>query len=329
MSYTYTFSVANDTRYGKVDRDKLEDELTADHVITETLETVSVTGDDLDVTYANQLPSTPVDHEQHLSNIVTMHDGKPAVPLPEPVRIYTGPNTPAPAEPDGKEVVVVSPSTEGWMTWFTGAGDNLNPTPPATGRGQGNAINVTLTEPGTETLDLNFLEPVELHDGEVWYSPVDQWTNDDTFSFSAYMPATVTTPNAGLGNVNLVNLGGYNLIVPSSTNNGSHDVDLEQAVPVPAQDPGDGYWDADAETNAITANTGTGGNWMLFDVPIESFFLKRIPMGNPLGKFEIDAYKAEWISSRWTLRFIVERTTAGTGTFRVGGWLMLFRRSST
>jgi hypothetical protein len=48
-----------------------------------------------------------------------------------------------------------------------------------------------------------------------------------------------------------------------------------------------------------------------------------MPMGNPLGLFDIDTYKAEWIHQNWKLRLWVDKQTDSAGD--VGVWLMLFR----
>lgn len=229
-----------------------------------------------------------------------------------------------PTENDGRPVFVVSPSTTGWMTWFTGAGDDPAPTPPAKGRGTGTKLRLSFTGAEVKTVDLVFSEPVELHDGEMFYTGT--WELDDCFDFSAVIPATTVTPNAGAGNCNLVDAGGYNVIVPAA-GDGSHDVDLSSPMPVvPAL--GGGYWEADQATALVTPSSTPGqSDWHLLDVPVESFFLRQMPMGHPLGKFEIDAYKAEWVSPAWSLRLRVDKQSAGAG--EVAGWLMLFREKST
>jgi hypothetical protein len=244
----------------------------------------------------------------------------------------------SPREPDGKTVVVVSPSTEGHMTWVVGAGDDLTPTPPASGRGEGPLLDLTFTQAETQTIDMEFVEPVELHDGQMWYTPTGagNWENGDTFSFSAIMPKTDAVATPGAGNVTLVEVApgaGVYVMIPSADSTGSHDIDLAQAVPVPALDSAgnpNGYWDVDLTDSTVTPAKCPGkAEWNLFDVQIESFFLKRIPMGNPLGTFDIDVYKAEWISDRWKLRLSVTRVTTGAGPYRVGGWVMFFREKST
>ena len=75
MSTVYEIDIATGTRYGIVNVTKLQAELEADHVITSTLESVAIDGDDVDITYETALPTSPVDHEAHMESIVAMHDG--------------------------------------------------------------------------------------------------------------------------------------------------------------------------------------------------------------------------------------------------------------
>lgn len=241
-----------------------------------------------------------------------------------------------PAELDGKPVFVQAPNTTGFMTWFTGRGDDLAPTPPASGRGDGAQIKLewdNVEARGSKSVDFQFSEVVELHDGEVFYGDgglIGGWTTDDELSFSAVIPATVATVNGtNEGNCNLVDAGGYNIIVPA-VGDGTHDIVLADAVPVPAGYDGGGYWDANYRTGDVTPAVKPGDSetlWHLLDIPVESFFLKRLPLGNPLGAFEIDAYKAEWIPPSWKLRLSVTKNSTGAG--QLAGWLMLFREKST
>jgi len=260
--------------------------------------------------------------ERVLEGLVFAHTGDPSPDEPRPVHLD------GPSEQDKKPVVVMSPSTEGLMTWFASAGDDLAPVFPASGRGEGETIDFVFTGPGTLTKTLEFSQPVEIHDGQLFYKPAEDWNPDDVFSLAVVMPPTIVTPAAEpfTGNCVLVPTGlGFNLIVPTSK--GTHDVDCDQAVPVPAKR--NGHWEIDRLTSKVFPAVERYGisEWMLLDIPAKSFFLKNVAMGNPMGEFDVDVYKAEWISSRWRLEIEVKRVTAGAG--RVGGWLMMFREDST
>jgi len=234
---------------------------------------------------------------------------------------------------DGKQIVIPFPATEGWRTWFTGAGDDMSPTPPASGRGTGTKIKISFT--GTaeiKTTEFQFSEPVELHDGELFYSPVANFTHDDRFEFGARMPASAPTANTNDpkdGNCNLYDVGGYNLLLPAA-GNGTHDIaltDFTKAIPVPSNDS-TGYWDVDQSSGAITASATPGAaNWHLMDIQIKSYFLRNMPMGNPLGVFEVDVYKAEYLHPAWFSFLSVDKQDTQTGD--VSAWIMTFRESTT
>jgi hypothetical protein len=232
-----------------------------------------------------------------------------------------------PREVDKKPVMVMSPATEGTFTWLSSRGDDLNPA-SGTGRGEGEQAFLEWdgTEdpwPETKEVELQFMEPIELHDGHVSWS--EAWGFEDKWSLLVRMPATVTAPNGGgTGNCNLVDLGGYNLIEPAD-GDGTHDVDLDAAVPVPGED---GYWDVDERwSGTITPNPEAEGKFHLFDVQIEMSFCKNMDCGDAMRRWDLDAYKAEWISKRWRLVFSATKQTSGAG--KIGGYLMIFRPGAT
>jgi len=255
--------------------------------------------------------------------VIGAHTGDPLPATSELVKLD------APTEADGKPTIVIAPNTQGYMTFFTGAGDDPAPEAPASGRGTGTPIGLDFAGPETQTVEIQFVEPVEMHDGQLWYTPVANWAKEDKYNFSAVFPAAALTPNAGAGDCNLVPVGaGINIVVPAA-GDGSHDVDLALSKAAPVWANSAGYWDVlDLKTGAVTPSTTPGAaQWNLFDFEIESFFLRNMPMGHPLGVFDIDTYKAEWISPAWKLRLKVVKVSANAG--EVAGWLMLFRENST
>lgn len=228
-------------------------------------------------------------------------------------------------EADGKQVVVPSPATHGWNTWFCGAGDNLNPTPPSSGRGQGTPFRLTFTEAANQYFDAQFNEPVEMHDGEIYYTGT--WTMDDYFELSSVLGPTVATSTPGEGNVQAVDMGGYSVYVPAA-GNGSHTVDFENvyaAAPVPTG--GNEYWTYNKSTGFLTPTPDGSGNCNIMNMAIEVYFMRKIPMGHGLGRFEIDTYKVEWLHPSWKLRFRCIKTSSGDG--EVAAWIMLFRQGNT
>jgi hypothetical protein len=232
---------------------------------------------------------------------------------------------------DGKSIVLHAVATTGFRTLFTGAGDDLSSTPPESGRANGTKLRLTFDGAGVPPIikfvEIQFKEVIEIHDGQLFYTPsplggASNWTPNDSFSFMARMPATVVTP-ASPGNVILVNAGGYNVIVPSA--NGTHNVDLTAAVPVPANNAG--YWDVN-DNGTITASTNPGkAAYHLLDVQVTSYFIRNLPMGAPMGTFDIDVYGSQRIHPTWFVRLEVKKADLQTG--EVAAWLMTFRKMTT
>jgi hypothetical protein len=236
----------------------------------------------------------------------------------------------APRQRDNRPVVVNSPGPEGWNLFFTGAGDDPSPTAPESGRGTGQKIRLSFAGAMAETkqIEFGFAEPVELHDGQLIFKPVDNWGFDDRWSFSVRMPPTQTAAASppGSGNCNRVPTGlGYDVILPAA-GDGADQVDLATAVPVPSS--GDGFWDVDQDTGEVApaALPGAAG-WHLITAEVRSYFMRNMPLGHPMGVIDIDTYKAEWVSERW--RFVLSVSKAGLAIGEVGGWVMVYRRQTT
>lgn len=238
----------------------------------------------------------------------------------------------APKEPDNKPVVTISPATQGFVTWICGAGDDANPTPPASGRGTGTPFLLEFSAeevPATKTLEFDFTEPVEVHDGQVSWKETSNWGAGDTFSLGLRIPATPTTPNAGgTGNCNKVEIApGMNIIVPAA-GDGAFDLDLTDASPVEDKAGQGGYWNNDYNTGAVTPNPIPGaGRWNLFDFDVTGWLIKGIRLTHPMGVFDIDVYKTEYFHPAWYLRWEVTKNTPGAGS--ISGWIFCFRRFVT
>lgn len=232
-----------------------------------------------------------------------------------------------PRDSDGTPIVIPYPATNGYRTMFTSKDDN------------GQAFNLTFAGPGTQHIDMQYNDPVEVHDGAVyWYPPfqvsfingIDPvWDFDDTFSFKAIFPATPAIETPGVGNVEKVAIGdGINMFVPAPQ--GGWTVDLDLAVPVPAESfdasgvlRTTGFWNCDYITGDVTPGQ-YGSAFRLLDFEASAILVNDIAMGNPVGSFEIEVYKIEWFHQRWIQRFSCTKSSPGAG--RVGGWIMLFRK---
>jgi hypothetical protein len=235
-------------------------------------------------------------------------------------------NPDVPHDLDGKPVFVMSPSTRGWRTWLCGAGDQLTPTVK---RGKGEIALMTFTVGNGEeiTKELQFAEPIEVHDGQGTWRPVADWDLGDVLEVSVTSPATSVIANGGgTGNCNLVDLGGYNAVVPAA-GDGAYDLDVPVPLLVDDEQEPDGYWDVDKVTGVVTAALPGEGNCSLLDIPIEGFMMREIQIGHEHGVMDIDVYKVEWIHQTQKLKVRVVKNSAGAGKFAF--WALAFRKVIT
>ena len=227
-------------------------------------------------------------------------------------------------EEDGKQLVVTSPSTDGFKTWFTGVGDS------GSIKGAGNKFHLSWSagdSRGEKTVEFSFNSPTEIHDGQVIFKPVDNWSFDDSVTFYAVLPSTnVSVNDSGEGNCNSIDTGqGFNIIIPAIS--GAHDVDLAKAVPVPSDDS-TGYWDVNHNTGVISMSASPGSaRWNLITAEIKVAFLMKIPLGHQTGVLDIDVYKVEWIHPNWKMVMKIDKQSDGAGD--VAAWLLCFRRDTS
>jgi len=237
----------------------------------------------------------------------------------------------APKESDKKIVFVNSPAREGSYTWLTGRGDDLDPE-SGSGRGEGQQLYLNFTGAGENTVTIQFNEAVEIHDAQLSWRPVDNWGFNDEWSAYLYLPATTIVENGGgTGNcdrVEIIPSSGLYIIVPAA-GDGAYDVDLDEAVPIPdgktASSPDStGYWDVDKYwSEEVTVNAAGDGEFNFYTFPAEFYFCKRMNCGHPRGFWDLDAYKAEWLSSKWQFKLFVDKNTDSAG--EIGGYVMVFR----
>lgn len=232
---------------------------------------------------------------------------------------------PQPALEDDRRLVVVNfPADTGSFMWLCGRGDDLENGV----RGMGQPVSVSFadvqrTEPETKTIDLGFLEQVQLHDGQLFVRDPATWEPGDEWSFSIHFPATEFTENQnGTGNANVIE----GVIIPAA-GDGAIDVDLDQAVPVPAG--GSGFWAYDVFGDALAPSPNPGAaSWHLLAVEMDAYFMRSVPIPwQKTGTFDFDAYKAERIAKRWRLRLAVSKVSSGPGV--IAGWLVVFREVVT
>jgi hypothetical protein len=163
-----------------------------------------------------------------------------------------------------------------WSAHYCGVADDItNGTRQA---GAGLTLSSSVIE--LKQLDYQFTEPLEIAGARVRFADavVGDWVH-----YEVVAPATPISSTPGTGNVNLADVGGFNILVPAPLGDGSHTVDLGAALnanvdftaatPVPAPAV-DGYFnyaeDAPAADQlAVVANPGApNGNVNLFDAEI-------------------------------------------------------------
>ena len=217
---TYSYSVSGDFPNQKIDSGRLHLEV-SDSAIVIAIVGVSVRADGCDITFKDDLSSGD---QTILDSIVAVHTGAPQI---DPTMKDGKPivRLDAPSDgPDQKPVFVLSPSPEGWMTYFVGRGDDASATPPASGRGTGDPIRIEfLTSdqyPSDKIAEWNYIEPTYVHDGQLTWKKTDDFSADDHFSLCVRIPANVPAVNgSNTGNCNLVPTGlGYNVIVTAAGN---------------------------------------------------------------------------------------------------------------
>jgi len=222
-----------------------------------------------------------------------------------------------------KSEVVVAPSTAGWRVWITSHGDQLSPIV----RGGGTALRLTFAGAATQSVDVQFGECVELHDGSAFWDA--GFGFDDKLSFGALFPKSTPTSTPGTGNCNLVSIGGpYNRMKPAA-GNGSHTVDLALAAPI-RNSADTGYYDVDRETGAFTAVADVAnpnGAFDVYDVDVLVWMIRKVSMGNSARLFDVDNYRVDWLHKNAKCRLEVAKASTGAG--EIGAWLQCYRKNTT
>lgn len=318
----YTYSISTDFPNHAVATDRLLSEVRASAIVT-AVDYINTSGDDCDIWFKDALSAGD---ETVLDGIVAAHSGEPLPSTAQQV-ILTSTSGGAAELSSNRMLVVNFPADFGANLWLTSRGDDLvNQV-----RGRGTKLahkfdDVTRTEPEVKSVEIQFMEQIQLHDGHIDLANPAGWDiTTDEWELSIVMDANVVTPNVGnTGNCNLVDLGGYNAIVPAA-GDGAYDVDLATAVPIPQAGGG---WSYDYKTNVLEPTDPASSSWTLLDVPIEVFVQIAVNVpASPMGVFDFDAYDAQRVSPRWKIKFTVRKSSNGPGS--IAGWIVCFRSLNT
>jgi hypothetical protein len=186
-----------------------------------------------------------------------------------------------PRTSDGKPIYATDMFPIGYYLYVTGAGDDSSV-------GDGPEFYVESEAEGNSYVEWYYQDQYRLAGGDfVWENGV----LGDWVSYEVIAEATSVTLNeSNTGNCVLVDspLGEDTLIVPVA-NNGTHDVDLEDCVPVPSSEH-TGYWqwsNAPIGIGDVSTTSGNGDYHLLtVGVTLSRFVNKLVMLGS--GKRDID-----------------------------------------
>lgn len=307
----YTFSISTDFPYHKVATDRLSQEITTAAIVT-ALDYINTSGDDCDVWFKSALSSGD---EDILDALVTAHSGEPLA------------ETPPPTTSDGKPIVLPCLFPPGVFMYYAGCADD-----PVNGRGQGAGFHLVKDVAGDESLEFVFNDWVYLAGGDGVCQGAEI---GDSLTFEVIAPATTVTPNGGnTGNCNLVPLGtGMNLIVPAA-GNGTHDVDLATAVPIPAGKPNEktGYyewdWPDEGKGNVTIGEPGHAEfNLLDFSLTLNRQLPKFQLLGSRAFELTVPAVNPGAMLPQWKQKITLHNHSGHTGLKVV--WTIVCARYKT
>jgi hypothetical protein len=332
----YQYSISNDTQNGKLVLSVLKSEIGFTSISIALDATTHRNGDVLSLVFKSALSAG---EQTILNQTVAAHEGILPEEKPTPVELKN-----VDIDEDGKVSMSPFPAPEGFNTWLAGRGDDPNPAGYDSGRGDGQPLMVTFSdqESGTKYIDVRFTETIALHDGEVNWTPKEEWGKNDEFGVGVFFPATPTEAAPGSdGNCNKVPIPGGNMIIPAA-GDGAYNVDLSSAsvhgafgtvVPIPANGSLEmgGFWAMDIQTSIVSPIVGDEKKkFALLDFsPPIGWLIKRIPTISSRAIFELDVYRVEVFHPNWRLRFSVTRQNQPSEESSIGGWLFGFRKNAS
>ena len=305
----YTYSIQTDFPNHKEDSTTLTTEIGLSS-ITVALDHIDTAGDDCDIWFKASLSEG---EETALDAVVAAHTGVAPAHDPELVTI-DGPTT-----ADGKQIVLPCLFPGGVYLFVCGATDS------ETVRGEGDLLTVSSEGAGDTTVNMDpFLDFVYVAGGTLVF---EGGALGDWFSARMVCPATVPVVNeTNTGNCNLMDCPpcpgvpeGTKLIVPAA-NNGTHDVDLATAVPVPSHDPeedgtGTGFYNWNEPTSGVGRGTisavpGMTGDYHLLDHEVQLVnFVNRVPLlGSGNYEVSLPAVKPKKMLPHWYGRMVLHNT---------------------
>lgn len=230
---------------------------------------------------------------------------------------------------DGKPISMPSLFPGGVFFYVTGAGDDI----VAGNRGEGTPFQITDSSalPGDRYVEWYFQDWSYLSGGWVFW---DGALVGDLVSIKINAPATPYLPNIlHLGNANIDAATG---IITPAAGNGGIDVDLNQAIPIPAVDDftgASGFWDWSEPATGrgvVTSGADPGhAKWHLLGAPVTLVrFANKIRMfGSRMVLIEAQI-KPKKILPHWTWRVDVHSVGRTSGALNVS-WALRTGRART
>lgn len=221
----------------------------------------------------------------------------------------------------------------GYLIYCTGAFDDIS----GGKRGEGNQLALKKTSAGEAEVTGRFLEHVYILGGGFGF---DAGNYDDWVSLEVSSPASAPASTPGIGNANKTSVGPFNIIIPVTTNDGSHTVDgstmeageINQSLsPVPnATVTGYWNWDPDAlpSITPVADPANPDGDYDLFDgVVLLARQANRVPLMVG-GQIVPPTVKGKKILPHWIWKFVLHRENAA-GDATAGIMLTVARKSTT
>lgn len=273
----YTYSISNDFPNGKVDVNRLAQEI-AQSDISVALDYINTSGDDCDIWFKEAIPTSVGEGE--LDDIVAAHSGEPL------------PQTPAAKTSDGRPIIQVNGYGPGKILYFTGIDDD------------GHYFRIESNDIEDKVQDAHFTGDMMLAGGFIKW---DGGGFEDTVDFEVWALATEVEDPGSVGQpANCVCYAtpyGFDIIIPNPA--GDKYVDGATAVPVPSSD-NTGWWDLDANDDVVP-NYSQKGEYNLFTGNIRlAEHINEFPIWDSGSVKLYDSnIKPSSLLHQWTLRVTV------------------------
>jgi len=305
----YTYSIQTDFPNHVENSDSLTTEIEVSS-ITVALDHIDTAGDDCDIWFKAALAEG---EETALDGVVAAHQGVAPEPPISEVKLAS------PETSDGKPIFLPCLFPGGVYLYLSGSGDG------ETERGAGDLFIVSSATEGDTTVDMDpYLDYIYLAGGHLLFSGAEL---GDYFSARMVCPASVAVENlTNTGNCNLMDCppcpgvpAGSKLFIPAA-GDGTHDVDLALATPVPTHDPEEGgigggfyNWIESAGgygRGTIVPAPSMNGDYHLLDHEIQliNFVNKALILGSGIISLSIPAVKPKKILPHWHGRMLLHNT---------------------